>query len=230
MTNTYLNLTTGEKMKKINKGFTLAEVLITLGIIGVVAAMTIPNLIATHKAKRLRAQFLKSYSIIRQVFKRMEDDGVSLDPKSYSKEGKLYNEFKPYLVISKSGLYCGIEHKYKTFNDKKKYNSTWLDDGYLILQDGTTLLFENCINSSFILVSVDINGYNTPPNKAGHDLFVFQFIDGELKAMGEKGTRYENDVDKYCSLNNDTDNINGITCAYKAKNDPEYFNKIIRKH
>lgn len=31
---------------KMNKGFTLAEVLITLGIIGVVAAITIPTLIA----------------------------------------------------------------------------------------------------------------------------------------------------------------------------------------
>lgn len=39
--------------------FTLAEVLITLGIIGVVAAMTIPNLISNYKAKRLRTQFLK---------------------------------------------------------------------------------------------------------------------------------------------------------------------------
>ena len=41
-------------MKKLRFGFTLAEVLITLGIIGVVAAMTIPNLIANNKAKKLR--------------------------------------------------------------------------------------------------------------------------------------------------------------------------------
>ena len=32
--------------KNMNRGFTLAEVLITLGIIGVVAALTLPNLIA----------------------------------------------------------------------------------------------------------------------------------------------------------------------------------------
>ena len=43
--------------------FTLAEVLITLGIIGVVAAMTIPTLMANYKAKRLHSQFLKSYSL-----------------------------------------------------------------------------------------------------------------------------------------------------------------------
>ncbi len=42
-----------------NYGFTLAEVLITLGIIGVVAAITIPNLITTYKAKQLHSQFLQ---------------------------------------------------------------------------------------------------------------------------------------------------------------------------
>ncbi len=41
------------------EGFTLAEILITLGIIGVVAAMTIPNLINAYKAKQLRTRFNK---------------------------------------------------------------------------------------------------------------------------------------------------------------------------
>lgn len=36
-------------------GFTLAEVLITLGIIGVVAAMTIPTLIANTRAAQLKS-------------------------------------------------------------------------------------------------------------------------------------------------------------------------------
>lgn len=41
--------------------FTIAEVLITLGIIGVVAALTIPPLITNYKARKLHTQFLKSY-------------------------------------------------------------------------------------------------------------------------------------------------------------------------
>ncbi len=47
--------------------FTLAEVLITLGIIGVVAAMTIPTLIANYKEKALQNQFKKSYAMINQA-------------------------------------------------------------------------------------------------------------------------------------------------------------------
>jgi prepilin-type cleavage/methylation N-terminal domain protein len=35
-----------------NKGFTLAEVLITLGIIGIVAAMTIPTILAKYQEKQ----------------------------------------------------------------------------------------------------------------------------------------------------------------------------------
>ena len=47
--------------------FTLAEVLITLGIIGVVAAMTMPALIANHRKTVLKTQFKKAYSELQQV-------------------------------------------------------------------------------------------------------------------------------------------------------------------
>lgn len=45
-------------MKK--SAFTLAEVLITLGIIGVVAALTLPALMADYRAKELEVRFKKS--------------------------------------------------------------------------------------------------------------------------------------------------------------------------
>ena len=52
---------------KIKTGFTLAEVLITLGIIGVVAAMTIPTLIANTNAQKYRSKFKKSISTLSQA-------------------------------------------------------------------------------------------------------------------------------------------------------------------
>ncbi|MBO5446456.1 type II secretion system protein [bacterium] len=52
-------------MKKC--GFTLAEVLITLGIIGVVAAMTIPNLIANTNGAKFKSQFKKTLSTLNQA-------------------------------------------------------------------------------------------------------------------------------------------------------------------
>ena len=56
----------------MKKGFTLAEVLITLGVIGVVAAMTIPTLIANHKKKVVVTKMEKFYSSMNQAIKLSE--------------------------------------------------------------------------------------------------------------------------------------------------------------
>ena len=65
------------QLKNINKttekhAFTLAEVLITLGIIGVVAALTMPALIANHKKTVVETRLKKFYSSINQAIKMAE--------------------------------------------------------------------------------------------------------------------------------------------------------------
>ena len=57
-------------MKKL--AFTLAEVLITLGIIGVVAAMTIPTLIANTNSAKFKSQYKKTLSALNQAAKMAE--------------------------------------------------------------------------------------------------------------------------------------------------------------
>ena len=49
--------------------FTLAEVLITLAIIGVVAAMTIPTLIQNYRKKVIENKLVKVYSLMNQAIK-----------------------------------------------------------------------------------------------------------------------------------------------------------------
>lgn len=56
-------------MREYKKAFTLAEVLITLGIIGVVAAITIPTLIANTNNQKYRSQFKKTVSTLSQAAK-----------------------------------------------------------------------------------------------------------------------------------------------------------------
>ena len=231
---------------KMRLGFTLAEVLITLGIIGVVAAMTIPNLIANNKAQKLRSQFLKSYSVVQQVFKQMEADDVSLNPADYhpTTTGKFYKTFIKYLqapidcggsgtdTLRKNALPCyypaedSTMKPYKIFDGKKSLAYNNLDDGQIVLQDGTNLFFENANHLDYIWVSVDLNGYKNPPNRWGYDLFTFQFKDGELVTMGDPKTTYK-DLDTYCNLNS-TDRFNGIACAQKAKTDTEYFKWVVK--
>ena len=62
----------GDKVKK--KGFTLSEVLITLGIIGIVAAMTLPSLINKAEKMILKNQFKKTYSTLTQALLKSEVD------------------------------------------------------------------------------------------------------------------------------------------------------------
>ena len=86
-------------------GFTLAEVLITLGIIGVVAAMTMPTLITNVQNKIFYTRFMKARNIIEsatQMYEEEYDDliyngGMSFPEKaeifaSYFKGAKLINE------------------------------------------------------------------------------------------------------------------------------------------
>ncbi len=221
-------------------GFTLAEVLITLGIIGVVAAITIPGLLTTHKAKRLRAQFLESYSIIQQAFKQMEADDVSLDPNTYP-TGTFYQTFMNYLQApfdcgksdnstGKKILPCynykNSAKTYKSLDGKSIVAFNWFDDGQIALQNGTLLLMENYTGTNQLWVSVDLNGFNNPPNRWGYDLFTFQFIEGELLTMGDKKTKY-NDTEKYCNMQG-SGAFNGAACAQLAKTDTDYFKTLVR--
>ncbi len=61
------------------QGFTLAEVLITLGIIGVIAALTLPNLIAQHKKQTWVTQLRKTVSTLEQGFQKMRADAGGVD-------------------------------------------------------------------------------------------------------------------------------------------------------
>lgn len=58
-------------MKNRINAFTLAEVLITLGIIGVVAAITIPTLVNKNNEKIRETQLKKAYSTLSQVNRLM---------------------------------------------------------------------------------------------------------------------------------------------------------------
>ena len=65
--------------RTLNKGFTLAEVLITLGIIGIVAAMTLPALTANYRKQVLVTRMQKFYTVFNQAIKMSELANGELD-------------------------------------------------------------------------------------------------------------------------------------------------------
>ena len=82
---------------KKKAAFTLAEVLITLGIIGIVAAMTLPTLIANYQKKVVETRLISFYSKINQAYRMSyAENGDTADwiisDKNYS-----YNEMLDWL-------------------------------------------------------------------------------------------------------------------------------------
>ena len=87
--------------------FTLSEVLITLGIIGVVAALTLPTLIEQHEKKATAVKLEKFYSIMSQAVLLMENK-EGIEPENFefpqktvrnAQETKIWydNNLKPYI-------------------------------------------------------------------------------------------------------------------------------------
>lgn len=66
-----------DKYRRI--AFTLAEVLITLGIIGVVAALTLPTVIKNYQKHVTITRLQKAYSILGQVAQKSIADNGSID-------------------------------------------------------------------------------------------------------------------------------------------------------
>lgn len=70
------------------KGFTLAEVLITLGIIGIVASLTLPALIQNNKNKEVEAKLKKIYSAMNQAILLSEKDNGAKEYWQYCNFGE----------------------------------------------------------------------------------------------------------------------------------------------
>ena len=58
------------------------------------------------------------------------------------------------------------------------------------------------------------------------DMFTFQLVEGELLPMGARGTLFT-DANTYCNPTG-TNDKNGIACSVKAKDDTDYFKRVLK--
>jgi prepilin-type N-terminal cleavage/methylation domain-containing protein len=196
-----------------SKGFTLAEVLIALVIIGIIAAITVPTIIANAQKNAFKSALKKNYSILQQAFNLERGyffNGDYLDynyqhTASFTEE--VFNNLKPHLNISKV---CGHQ-KYKecwqtTKAKNGSYPSGFNINGYdcpecytFILSDGTAVLMDMWVDSTLqvrfgitknlistnnnIIVLIDVNGPKKP-NTLGKDVFGFALTSKGLTPSG----------------------------------------------
>ena len=144
-------------------GFTLAEVLVTLMIIGVIAAMTIPSLMQSTAQQEYRAAFKKAMSMINQA--------VTLN---YALEGR---DASDYVGTSFHDL---LTQRLNVLKDDTNNSALYTADGMYfkaLAGENTACNANNGMESSNIcgMVEVDVNG-EKGPNKpttaisSGNDL------------------------------------------------------------
>ena len=165
---------------KKKAAFTLAEVLITLGIIGVVAAMTMPMIVENTKKQQTVVQLKKSYSVLSQAIKLSELENGSCDYWDYTLPVDQF--VKKYLTkfleiretrVSDSG------QNYKYLNGSPCAEALCTEASYVIsVADGTNFVVSRCYwldNGRVVLI--DING-DKQPNTLGKDVFSFAIQPG----------------------------------------------------
>ena len=208
----YSRLTTHNSLPKV--AFTLAEVLITLGIIGVVAAITLPSLIQRNIEKQRVAQLKKAYSELSQAYNLAIAGNGS--PTEWGMGGMneekshyiMANNMRKFLKLSvdcvdmpdtEAKRVCGQFNKIGKLASQNaiQSNTIKINGRAVILSDGTTVTFRvfsgqcsfqfGAMKNVCGLINVDVNG-SSYPNQLGEDQFGVYFIKDKLVPAGIKGS------------------------------------------
>lgn len=222
---------------KVRLGFTLAEVLITLGIIGVVAAITIPALLTNLNNRHTESILREDYSILQQMMTSANDDGAisnfSVDKMNNMKYMREWFEtyFLPYIKVANvcyDTKGCWI--------DDAKYPNGASVVGTVVTATGcggTTISFQLYNGSSIcmddykvalfdvygiksdeasLVFYLDTNG-NKKPNVVGKDIFVFAYKPDIEKIVPAGFDRTAAEIERNCSKRG-----NGFWCVMLIKN------------
>lgn len=175
-------------LANVKFGFTLAEVLITLGIIGIVAALTIPGLITKCKEMQYRVTYKKVYSSLNQAMKyAQEDDGIDLTLSAERINGVMRTN-----NIGKIFKYISRYYKATTTCFDNNADKCWVcekgEAGYIhngapdwlgcrkrsySFVDANGVAYYLYDNTEFPVL-IDVNG-DRKPNQLGRDRFVMFF-------------------------------------------------------
>lgn len=210
--------------------FTLAEVLITLGIIGVVAAITIPTIVNHYKEKvtitklkKLNSTFQNAFNLMRQE----EFGGGDASEWGDISRDEFVQVYTKYLSVAqvctqKDIQKCFYNTNYTNLNGEQNqlyvssYSGFILNDGAPVAVGWSGANSEYTISTgNYGQIFVDINGKN-PPNILGRDVFSFIIRKDAVIARGtiNPGANSSSKYDKqgYCNKNSGVGH-NGLGCT-----------------
>lgn len=223
-----------------NFGFTLAEVLITLGIIGIVAAMTIPSLNSKITKRQVEARTKVAYSTIAQAMKMSENDGntsVSIQNNSTTSMKEWFNKnlgnslkvtsicFQQAGCWHKRGVVKTLQHQTPNFETNVGIDDSTLGWGTLTFKtakgiwgnlDGSVSatnsnLFGVDAKGDSLEFYIDVNG-DRGPNIIGKDIYILVYND-DIGTVPAGYSRTKEQVEQNCLTGN------GYWCLSKLMRD-----------
>ncbi len=226
--------------------FTLAEVLITLAIIGVVAALTIPSVVRHYQELQIVTSVKKAYSQLAQAFNIATVENGPIGTWNWDDKEVIGKIITSHLKIikdcgSSAGCFSpyyktlnGTEASYSSLNSSSTYYKTRLADGFsfaLSVRSGCSYKVGNTNRLSRICgdIYVDING-DKLPNQGGKDLFTFYITEKDgVIPMGTQDDLTGNPVEILCNINNQANGYNGKGCTawVIAKENLDYLKKQV---
>lgn len=138
----------GDKM--IKKAFTLSEVIIALGIIGIIAALIIPNVVENYQKRKIALAVKKSYVELNQVLQMAINDYGEPSTWDYQKSEELIpwvqKYIQPYVKVVSAGActkpnsQCFGMNPLQTLSYDPKSNSANASvPNYIIVKNGPSM-------------------------------------------------------------------------------------------
>ena len=180
------------------RAFTLAEVLVTLGIIGVVSAMTVPTLMQNYQRQSYVTQLHKVYNETSQVFLRYMTDknAINLREAGISSQAEMNNVITNYFKITNSCLNPNeVKPCFAAYSDYKKISGKaleyWSNNSgagigmsYILASGASVRFYYVGRDNLFISLVTDINGPKGP-NILGRDMFDMTIdVNGNIDTSG----------------------------------------------
>ena len=205
--------------KGVSVAFTLSETLITLGIIGVVAAMTLPALIVNYRKHVTITGLKKVYSQLTQAVKLSQNKNGEIEYWDLTLDSDIFMEkyIVPFIKsIDKTSareINTIINYKYLNGQTITEYSVDGTNTSVRKLADGTIIFVDSWIpaDGSYRTVMVDINGYRRP-NVLGKDLF--SFIINKTNGFSPFGSCTKNEcLEPAMHMCNKNSEYGGYACA-----------------
>ena len=208
------NFFKGIEKKEI--AFTLAEVLITLGIIGIVAAMTIPGLMTNYKKHKIETKLTKAVSTLNQAIKMSEAENGEMETwdKNLPYDEFINKYLRPYIKVEQichrqkpCGYKDGPVWTYLNGTTNGTYCSPYsFNRSGFISTDGVFYVFayrntgETGVLDNDKIIIIDINGPEKP-NIMGQDVFFLKRIEAEDSILPWGADKGMTAITENCSKN-----------------------------